>query len=260
MDDTYQPKVYRKQGGDEFVVASGGKITVESGGLIVIESGGPVSYFTDFLGDALEDELLAGVGSGTGNAVAISAGVGGHVEIKTSSADAADAANISSLSLGGLNWKANQGGLVMEARLQIDAITAVAVFVGFTDTLASTVEMPIFLNAADIDSTADDACGVLFDTDGTTDEWCHGGVKATVDTVPAYNGDAPAAATYYTVRVEVSADGAVQGFIDGVAIGDPVPDAVTPTVALTPIIVANNRGAAARNVLVDYLFVQGDRA
>lgn len=33
-DGTYQPKVYRKQGGDELVVASGGKITVESGGLI----------------------------------------------------------------------------------------------------------------------------------------------------------------------------------------------------------------------------------
>jgi hypothetical protein len=28
----YQPKTYRKQGGDEFVVANGGKITFESGG------------------------------------------------------------------------------------------------------------------------------------------------------------------------------------------------------------------------------------
>jgi len=33
-DSTYQPAVYRKQGGDELVVASGGKITVESGGAI----------------------------------------------------------------------------------------------------------------------------------------------------------------------------------------------------------------------------------
>lgn len=33
-DGTYMPKVYRKQGGDEFVVASGGKINVESGGQI----------------------------------------------------------------------------------------------------------------------------------------------------------------------------------------------------------------------------------
>jgi hypothetical protein len=33
-DATYQPKVYRKQGGDEMVVASGGAITVETGGTL----------------------------------------------------------------------------------------------------------------------------------------------------------------------------------------------------------------------------------
>lgn len=33
-DGSYQPKVYRKQGGDELVVASGGVITIESGGAI----------------------------------------------------------------------------------------------------------------------------------------------------------------------------------------------------------------------------------
>lgn len=36
---SYQPKVYRKQGGNELVVASGGKITVESGGEINDPSG-----------------------------------------------------------------------------------------------------------------------------------------------------------------------------------------------------------------------------
>jgi len=34
-DESYQPKVYRKQGGSELVVASGGKITQEAGGAIV---------------------------------------------------------------------------------------------------------------------------------------------------------------------------------------------------------------------------------
>lgn len=34
-DNSYQPKVYRKRGGDELVVASGGKITQEGGGSIV---------------------------------------------------------------------------------------------------------------------------------------------------------------------------------------------------------------------------------
>ena len=34
VDSTYQPKVYMKQGGDEQIIASSGKITVESGGSI----------------------------------------------------------------------------------------------------------------------------------------------------------------------------------------------------------------------------------
>lgn len=35
-DATYQPKVYRKQGGDELIVASGGEIDIESGGTLAI--------------------------------------------------------------------------------------------------------------------------------------------------------------------------------------------------------------------------------
>jgi hypothetical protein len=247
---SYNAGVYRKQGGNEMVVGAGARLRTTP----------VVSYFTDFLGDALEDELLAGVGSGTGNAVALSIGAGGRVEIKTASDDGAIGANGSSLGLGGLNWRADQGGLFVEARLQLDAITNVMVFIGFTDALGSTVEAPIFLNAADLDSDADNACGVIFDTDGTTKQWCHGGVKATTDTAPAYSGTAPVAATYATVRVEVSAAGAVQGFIDDVPIGPPVANAVTAATPLVPIIFAANRAGAARNVLVDYLWVQGNRS
>lgn len=36
VDATYGPKVYRKAGGDEMVVASGGAITVESGGTLTV--------------------------------------------------------------------------------------------------------------------------------------------------------------------------------------------------------------------------------
>lgn len=40
---SYGPKVYRKQGGNEMVVASGGKITVEAGGEIVPATTGNAS-------------------------------------------------------------------------------------------------------------------------------------------------------------------------------------------------------------------------
>ncbi len=63
-DTTYQPRVYRKSGGDEQVIASGGKQTVESGGEVLVESGG-LMRTTDGIGAA----------AGT-NVVATEAGVG----------------------------------------------------------------------------------------------------------------------------------------------------------------------------------------
>lgn len=37
----YSGKVYRKTGGDEIVVASGGKITVQAGGAIILPTADP---------------------------------------------------------------------------------------------------------------------------------------------------------------------------------------------------------------------------
>lgn len=36
VDSSYSPKVYRKQGGDEMVVSSGGALTIESGGTLTV--------------------------------------------------------------------------------------------------------------------------------------------------------------------------------------------------------------------------------
>lgn len=36
-DASYQPKVYRKQGGEEFIVASGGTLEIESGGTFKLD-------------------------------------------------------------------------------------------------------------------------------------------------------------------------------------------------------------------------------
>jgi hypothetical protein len=45
-DATYQPKFYRKEGGDTAVVASGGSIDVESGGTIT-NDGTQASHIAD---------------------------------------------------------------------------------------------------------------------------------------------------------------------------------------------------------------------
>lgn len=59
-DTTYQPAVYRKQGGNELVVASGGTITVESGGTIEVESGGILTIAD---GSGLTALITAGLGA-----------------------------------------------------------------------------------------------------------------------------------------------------------------------------------------------------
>lgn len=219
-------------------------------------------YGTWAIGDAgPADTWSTTAGSGTATEVAttVANSLNGVVTMKTSTDDGANSANSTLLTGINLGWKANQGGLMMEARLKLSAITTVALFVGFTDTISTTVELPIFLAAADIDSDATNACGVGFDTDGTTKQFFHGGVKADTDTTPAYSGSAPVADTYVVIRVEVSAAGSVQGFINGKAIGLPVANAVTVSTALTPCIAVSSRAAAARTLSIDYVWVQQNR-
>lgn len=242
-------------------LAASGDITMDA------PSTGKFVLYDDFfgtwaIGDAgPADTWSTTAGAGTGNAVAttVAASLNGTVTLKSASDDGTHAQNCSTFTGINLGWKANQGGLAMEARLKLSDVSEAVMFVGFTDTISTTVELPIFLVTTAIDSDATDACGVGYDVDGTTKQFFHGGVKNNTDTTPAYSGSAPLDDTYFVVRVEVSADGSVQGFIDGKAIGVPVANAVTATVALTPAIIVGNRSANQVTATIDYIWVQQNR-
>lgn len=78
VDATYKAKVYRKQGGDELVVASGGKITVESGGTLDVAAGATMS-----LGDGIE--APADIALARGSIIrGVAGNVGGAHDAKTS--------------------------------------------------------------------------------------------------------------------------------------------------------------------------------
>lgn len=241
--------------------------TANVGEINDLDLGTKSTLIEDFLGtwaigDAgPADRWASTAGSGTANQVAttVANALNGTVTIKSASDDGAHSANGSTFTGVGLAYKANQGGLILEARLSIDDISEAALFVGFTDTVSSTVELPIFLVTTAIDSDAADACGVGYDVDGTTKQFFHGGVKANVDTTPAYSGGAPSDGVYFIVRVEVSAAGAVTGYINGTAIGVAVAAAVTITTALTPAIIIANRSANQVIATVDYIKVQQNR-
>lgn len=60
-DATYQSKVYRKRGGDEIVVADGGKITVESGGEIdlkILTNGAPGAGISGGTGTVFKSSVI----------------------------------------------------------------------------------------------------------------------------------------------------------------------------------------------------------
>lgn len=219
-------------------------------------------FLEEFIvGEAFKVSSTAGSGTANEAVQAVANSTNGEATIKSASDDGTHAANASTISLTETNFRADKGGLAMEARIKIDDITTVALFVGFSDTVSTTVELPIFKTegADTIDSDAANACGVAFDTDGTTDQWFQGGVKADADTAATHSGTAPANNTYVTIRVEVSTAGAVQGFINGTAIGTATANAVTATTSLTPFIVVANRAAAQRTMTIDYIWASQKR-
>jgi hypothetical protein len=73
-DATYKPAVYRKQGGDELVVASGGKITIESGGEIDGTSGTLKGFPTAGVAEVALASTKIIVGGATGAGAAVSMG------------------------------------------------------------------------------------------------------------------------------------------------------------------------------------------
>jgi len=168
----------------------------------------------------------------------------------------------------GLDWKANQGNLCLEARVKMSTIATIAVYIGFTDQVAA-LEMPV--NSAGgshtITTNATDACGFLFDTtDSGTDQWLLVGVANDVDaTVQSGIGVAgaavlPVADTYATFRIEIGTDGSAVFFRNGIQVGTKMAGAVTATVALTPVVAAFNRTTSgAPTITVDYLTLSGAR-
>src|SRR3990167_2141709 len=218
-------------------------------GTWLITDAGPADYFSS----------TAGSGATPVIATTVSASINGEVTLKSAADDGTDAANGATFTHIGLDCKANQGGLAFETRLKVDDVSETYLFVGFTDTISTTVEFPIDLEADVIVATATNACGILYDVDSTTNEFAQGGVKAGAVTLASFSGSLPVDATYVVLRVEVSATGGVRGFINGTAIAAETANAVTITTALTPAIIIGNRSANQVIATIDYWKVEQDR-
>lgn len=219
-----------------------------------------VTWMDDFLGDTVLAQYTEVSGTDAEAVQAIQEEQFGVYQL-TSGDVGNTAADLEAVYLS-LEWQADQGALIYEARLHLDtAITTVEVCAGFTDDV-STVELP-FTNASDtVTAVADDAVMFCFDTGSTTVEWFVNGVAGgTEATGIAAAGVAPAQDVYQTLRIEIDDGGAdCRFYIDGALVGTLTANCVTNTDLLAPGVVISSGGAAASHVVdVDYIYAAAAR-
>lgn len=218
-----------------------------------------VTLFDDFLGDVIADQWSAAKGS-DGQAViaTIQPAVNGAVRL-TSGDTVTVAESLSSLTHA-LNWKAEKGNLVFEAKITpVSSVANVGIFAGLTDALATgTLEEPVTLSGTSYTSNATDAVGFLFDTAATTDTIRAVGVAGDADAANVNTGLAFEADTEYTLRIEVDKLGNATFYLNGQVVAS-LAEAVSPDVALTPIVCVMARTTTSKSVDVDYVFTQQDR-
>lgn len=249
------------------LVAPAGFVAGDHGSQIALPSPGAVAFFDDFLGDVIADQWNVRVGSDAsgnvpGAAIAAAAGnvqIGGVLRLVTGDATA-------SMAVGGvqleqvLNWQASNGGLSLEARLNLADSTSVACFIGFTDQAAA-LEMPIqsAASADTLTTNASDAVGFLFDTSMVNDTWWLTGVMADTDATAQNSTFAPVNGVFETLRVEVSASGAAAFFRNGKPVGVRMANALTSGADLTPVVAMFPRTTAVRTLDLDYVHVAMNR-
>lgn len=244
-----------------------GFVSGEDGNQIALPSPNRVVLFDDFLGatQALSTTVVNGWRSRKGSDAqavdwTVTPSPGG--EIVGTIGDTTASMAVSGVQLdAGLSFKANQGELVFQARVKLSQITLLSVFLGFTDQTAA-LEMPIHsaASANTITTNATDAVGFFFDTSMTADTWWLAGVANDVDATHQNTGFAPVADTYETFRIEVSVTGVARFYRNGQLVGSLMSGAVTPTVALTPVIAGFNRDTSnTPTITADYVLASALR-
>lgn len=254
------------------------------GSIVLPGSPATVSVFEDFLGvPQVGSDTGAPMGSGafrqvigdTGHTSAAVAGTNGVWRLFSAVSAAAPKAATAGQGIGGgaLQWKGAQGKgsqagrLRFGARVKVDTIgrttKRVHLFAGFTD--IATFEFPAYDTGAGVISAASDYMGIMLSPGGDTG-WSGVAGKSTAgdsgDQVVAL-GVTPIANTYTTIEMEYNrgisdTGGAVTFWIDGKPQGGIV-SPVSPSVALTPVIVAFQQDTGGEFVDIDWVNISAPR-
>ena len=201
-----------------------------------------------------------GTDSATSTASVLAGGIGGVLRLTTGDAGTGYAADAEQVTGRYLAWQALNGNLVFQTRVKFSAVTTMYAFFGFTDTVAAALEQPIkSASGTTFTTTASDACGFMFDTGMTSDNWWCTGVAADVDATHVDSGVAPTAAEYQTLRIEIDTEGTAKYYINGTQVAR-VTGAVTPGTDLTWVMAVSKLSVAASMTAdIDYYRAEMDR-
>lgn len=214
-----------------------------------------VQLFDDFLGDAVDARWSGGAGTyGTAPAI-LAGGAHGVADLVAGvNASGTKQLNVSSLTHA-LNWKPENGALVIEARVKISAVADSIFGVGFTDVLATTTaETPFTVSGTTLTDTCTDGVALMFDDGQTAKNLSVAATKNNTEQWAALGASYAADTSYHVLRVEIDTSGHAKFYVDGVFVYG-LANAVTASVALTPVIFCSNDNDNARTLSVDYVWV-----
>ena len=202
---------------------------------------------------------LVSVNEGTINTVADEAN--GVVQFLT---DTGDNDNVA---LYGGQFSIDNGGAVIEARFKVADDLGVSIFCGFSETLA--LDTPVVPAEFSVTTMTYNGTGGMvgaqYDSAGTTDGWravMGDGGAAISDSSNGIlsTAAAPAADTYQLVRVELFSSGGGLVTVDEKVIKKfDTGTLLTTTDNFYGVLIVENRTAAAREVEVDYVYINGNR-
>jgi len=219
------------------------------------------TWFDDFVGDVLNPTWVLLSGS-DGGAVDPALGQQQYGVMVLDGGDAGtNVATDTSEAALGLHWSADQGSLVWESRMHINAdLTDVRMCAGLTDSID--LEQPATIGGSDVvTQVAHDYAAFCYDTAGDTDVWF--ALSAAAQTPGTGAGATAVGATfnvYQVFRIEVDAAGAQARFyIDGTLVKTVTAGAITATDLLSPFVTCQSLAANTQTCDVDYIFVSAQR-
>jgi len=151
--------------------------------------------------------------------------------------------------------------LIIEARVNMQALTARRVFVGFSNLGDTTSAVEFEANAGTVTNTASNFVGFLFDSGATlSTSWLYGynGGTTAALTTEQDTGKDPVAGEWDTMRVVINNDGAAEFYINGEYITK-VNGAISTTTDISAYVGVGGTTTTVADCDLNYLYIKASR-